>query len=59
MTLSQFIENHRDEIDDRIRLSIDDPHFNPNNIDREEWVLNDSYLFTWASVEVTDWEETQ
>lgn len=53
MTIQEFIEQNRGEIDEIIRS-----HINPNVIldddDREDWISNDEGLYEWALSEGVD-----
>jgi len=51
MTLSEFVEDNASEIDQVILGYLTPAQFESQNIDdddREDWVLNDEGLYTWA-----------
>lgn len=51
MTLSNFIKEHREEIDNGVKRYLDRPEMRLNDDDRRQWVLNDEGLYQWARSE--------
>jgi hypothetical protein len=55
MTLNQFVRKNRESIDDVICDVLGTkrtPY--PNDEERENWVLNDEFLYNWAIQEGVD-----
>ena len=52
MTLTQFIQENRSDIDSFIRSQV--PECNIDNDERELWILNDEGLYNWALSESVD-----
>lgn len=50
MTLTNFIKEHREEIDDWIRDSVPNAQYF-NDKERRLWILNDEGLYRWAQSE--------
>lgn len=48
MTLEEYVEEHRGELDKYIREAIGRPNFDLDDNEREDWVLNDEYLYNMA-----------
>lgn len=48
MTLQEFIDNNRAELDSLIREAINQPNFELDDDERELWVMNDEGLYNWA-----------
>ena len=46
MTLTQFIKDNRDEIDQAIKRIV--PNASINDAERRMWILNDEGLYNWA-----------
>jgi len=46
MTIEEFIEANRQEIDKHIRYQL--PTAQIDDDERENWILNDEYLYNWA-----------
>jgi hypothetical protein len=50
-SIRQFIRDNKTEIDRAIRRTGFPSEATLNNKDREEWILNDEGLYSWAQVE--------
>lgn len=50
-SLTDFIREHREEIDNGVKRYLDRPEMRLNDNDRREWVLNDEGLYQWAKCE--------
>lgn len=50
MTMEQFIEDHRGELDSAIRRVLG-PNADLDDDERENWILNDEGLYNWAKSE--------
>ena len=48
MTLQEFIDDNRDELDLMIRTAIDQPNFDLDDEERRLWIMNDEGLYNWA-----------
>jgi len=48
MTLQEFIDDNRDELDLMIRTAIDQPNFDLDDEERRVWIMNDEGLYNWA-----------
>lgn len=48
MTLRQFIQDNRTEIDHAIRTHLKNPNLRLNDEERRLWILNDEGLYNWA-----------
>ena len=48
MTLQEFIDDNRAELDLMIRTAIDQPNFDLDDDERRLWVMNDEGLYNWA-----------
>ena len=51
MTLTQFIKEHRQELDEAIDRALNGNHNLKNDNERRLWVLNDEGLYDWARSE--------
>jgi len=51
MTLSEFIDANRGELDAIIRRELDRPNFDLDDDAREDWINNDPGLYEWATSE--------
>lgn len=51
MTMQQFIEDNRGELDRLIRSALGRPNFGLDDDDREQWIANDESLYDWARSE--------
>lgn len=51
MTMQQFIEEHRGELDSIIRRALNRPNRSLDDGEREDWILNDEGLYNWAKSE--------
>ncbi|MBI4330347.1 MAG: hypothetical protein HY673_03590 [Chloroflexi bacterium] len=49
MTMSQFIQQHREQLDREIHQRV--PNLKLNDEERRLWVLNDEGLYRWARSE--------
>ena len=45
MTLQEFIDDNRDELDLMIRTAIDQPNFDLDDDERRLWIMNDESLY--------------
>ena len=45
MTLQEFIDDNRDELDLMIRAAIDQPNRNLDDEERRLWIMNDESLY--------------
>lgn len=48
MSKREFIRKNRAELDRHIRKVLDRPDHPLNDNDREEWIMNDEWLYNWA-----------
>lgn len=48
MTLQQFLDKNRGELDKIIREALNEPNFSLDDKDREDWIKNDESLYQWA-----------
>jgi len=48
MTLQEFIDDNRAELDSGIRAAIGQPNFDLDDDERELWIMNDEGLYNWA-----------
>lgn len=53
-TMQQFIDDHRGELDERIRKHLGKPNYPLDDEDREEWIANKEDLYLWAKAEGVD-----
>ncbi len=54
MTLKEFIDENRGELDKCIRNALDRPNFELDDDAREDWIANDEGLYNWAKSEGVD-----
>jgi hypothetical protein len=48
MTLEEFIQENREELDACIQRVVDNPQFEIDDEERRLWILNDEGLYDWA-----------
>lgn len=51
MTMKEFINNNKDELDRVIIQAVGNPYRRMNNEERRLWILNDEGLYNWAKSE--------
>jgi len=51
MTLQEFIDDNRAELDLMIRTAIDQPNFDLDDDERRLWIMNDEGLYNWWALE--------
>ena len=49
-SIKQFIRDNKKEIDEAIKQAVSNKR-SLNNKEREQWILNDEGLYSWARVE--------
>ena len=54
MTMEQFINEHRGELDAAILRALGNPNLSLDDEERENWILNDEGLYNWARSEGVD-----
>lgn len=59
MTLREFIDEHRGELDKCIRNAVGDQNFDIDDDEREMWIANDEGLYEWARSEGVDMDEEE
>lgn len=54
MTIQEFIDDHRGELDTHIRRVLSNPNVDLDDGEREWWIANDEGLYSWAQGEGVD-----
>ena len=57
MTLQEFIDEHRGELDRIIRAAAGNENLDIDDDERENWIINDEGLYDWAKSEGVDLDD--